>query len=291
LSCYGRPDYKTLVIHSLADEGSVFDGRNHVARCRLVASTSRYSFSSGFDQTQRLQRTWFFGGERGSIHGDKLPVADFHSERIPLQPAQLIGGPDWLDDEHYDIVAKSPVRLTSDTLREMEQALLVDRFQLKTHRESRELPIYALVLARSDRKLGPGMAVTPNDCAPGSVPRPATATADPERPRCNWFSRTGRFYSGGITMATFAEALSLSVDRKVVDHSGLTGYYEFELSFSPDFGAPGGPLPPGVAPPPSGPDLGSLYTALQEQLGLKLESTRGTVEVIVIDQIARPTPD
>jgi uncharacterized protein (TIGR03435 family) len=92
-------------------------------------------------------------------------------------------------------------------------------------------------------------------------------------------------------MATFAEALSLSVDRKVVDRSGLTGYYEFELSFSPDFGAPGGPLPPGVAPPPSGPDLGSLYRALQEQLGVKLESTRGTVEVIVIDQIARPTPD
>ena len=91
-------------------------------------------------------------------------------------------------------------------------------------------------------------------------------------------------------MATLAEALSLRVDRKIVDRTGLTGYYDFDLSFTPDFGAPAGDLPPGVVAP-SNPDLGSVYTVLQEQLGLKLESARGPVDVLVIDKIARPTLD
>src|ERR1700757_990504 len=119
------------------------------------------------------------------------------------------------------------------------------------------------------------------DCLPG---RAVPAPSDPQRRKCNWFSSTGsdgvtRFFSGGITMATLAEALSLRLDRKVVDRTGLAGYYDFDLSFTPDFGPPGGNLPAGVVATPN-PDLGSVYTVLQEQLGLKLESARGPVDVL-----------
>jgi uncharacterized protein (TIGR03435 family) len=121
-------------------------------------------------------------------------------------------------------------------------------------------------------------------------------SSDPQRPKCNWFSSTGndgvtKFFSGGITMATFAEALSLRLDRKVVDRTGLAGYYDFDLSFTPDFGPTAAAnLPPGVVVA-ANPDLGSVYTMLQEHLGLKLESARGPVDVLVIDKIDRPTPD
>jgi uncharacterized protein (TIGR03435 family) len=233
-----------------------------------------------------------------TVSGDRFtatnfPVKIFIRNAFRLQPTQLIGGPDWLDDEHYDIVAKSPVRLTGEAVREMQQTLLLERFNLVTHMETRELPIYTLVLARGDGKLGPRMSLTSSrDCLPG---RAVPAPSDPQRPKCNWFSSTGsdgvtKFFSGGITMATFAEALSLRLDRKVVDRTGLTGYYDFDLSFTPDFGPPAGDLPPGVVAAPN-PDLGSVYTVLQEQLGLKLESARGSVDVRVIDKVDRPTPD
>lgn len=232
-----------------------------------------------------------------TVSGDRFtatnfPLRLFIRNAFRVQPAQLIGGPDWLDDEHYDIVAKSPVRLTSEIVREMQQTLLVERFKLVTHMETRELPIYILVLARSDGKLGPRMSLTSSDCATG---RTVPAPSDPQRPRCNWFSNTGsdgvtKFISGGITMATFAEAFSLRVDRKVVDRTGLAGYYDFDLSFTPDFSPPAGDLPPGVVAAPNL-DLGSVYTVLQEQLGLKLESARGPVDVLVIDKIDRPRPD
>jgi uncharacterized protein (TIGR03435 family) len=230
-------------------------------------------------------------GER--FTATNFPLRLFIRNAFRLQPAQLIGGPDWLDDEHYDIVAKSPDRLTPEVLREMQQTLLGERFKLVRHTETRDLPIYTLVLARSDGKLGPRMSFASSDCAPG---RAIPASSDPQRPKCNWFSSTGsdgvtKFFSGGITMATFAEAISLRLDRKVVDRTGLAGYYDFDLSFAPDFGPPAaGNLPPGVVVA-ANPDLGSMYTVLQEQLGLKLESARGPVDVLVIDKIERPTPD
>jgi uncharacterized protein (TIGR03435 family) len=232
-----------------------------------------------------------------AVSGDRFtatnfPLKIFIRNAFRLQPAQLLGGPDWLDDEHYDIVAKSSERLTGDVVREMQQTLLYERFKLVTHIETRELPVYLLVLARSDRKLGPRISLTSNDCAPG---RAVPAPSDPQRPKCNWFSSAGsdgvtRFFSGGITMATFAEALSLRLDRKVLDRTGLAGYYDFDLSFTPDYGSPAADLPPGVVVA-SNPDLGSVYTVLEEQLGIKLESTRGSVDVRVIDKIDRPTLD
>jgi uncharacterized protein (TIGR03435 family) len=229
----------------------------------------------------------------GRVTATNLPLRLFIRNAFRLQPTQLIGGPDWLDDEHYDIVANSSVRMTADTMRQMEQSLLADRFKLVAHTESRDLPVYALVLVRSDGKLGPHMSLTHNDCDAGRAP---AAAPNNSPPICDWtrnradLSAPDRYVSGGITMATFAEALSLSLDRKVIDHTGLTGRYDFDLSFTPDFisSAPV-QLPPGVAPPPPNPDLESLYVALQEQLGLRLESTHGPVEVLVIDSVSKPS--
>src|SRR5215472_5131873 len=127
--------------------------------------------------------------------------------------------------------------MTPGTMRQMEQSLLADRFKLVTHTESRDLPVYALVLARSDGKLGPHMSLTHNDCDAGRPAAPAPTNASPI---CDWtrsradLNAPDRYVSGGITMATFAEALSLSLDRKVIDHTGLTGRYDFDLSFTPD---------------------------------------------------------
>lgn len=229
----------------------------------------------------------------GRLTATNFPLRIFIRNAFRLQPAQLIGGPDWLDDEHYDIIANSAVRMTADTMRQMEQSLLADRFKLVTHTESRDLPVYTLVLARSDGKLGSHMSLTHNDC---DVARPAAPAPTNSRPICDWtqfradLNAPDRYISGGITMTTFAEALSLSLDRKVIDGTGLTGRYDFDLSFKPDLmsSAPL-QLPPGVAPLPPNPDLESLYVALQEQLGLKLESRHGPVEVLIIDSVQRPS--
>ena len=223
--------------------------------------------------------------------GDRFSATNFPlrlliQNAFRLMPNQLIGGPGWLDD-HYDIIAKSPEPLTPERQREMIRSLLADRFTLVTHGETRELPIYTLVLARADGKLGPRMSVSKNECA-GREGRPLAPPPGP--PVCNWFGRPGSMIASGIRIQTLVEMLTRNVGRQVVDRTGLAGFYDFELTFNP--GAPFPPPPPGApAPPPIDPDAPSLFTALQEQLGLKLDAGRGPVEVLVIDRIERPTAD
>ena len=205
-----------------------------------------------------------------------------------LKPNQLVGGPGWLDD-HYDIIAKSPEPLTGDRQREMIRSLLADRFKLATHMETRELPIYTLIVARSDGTLGPRMSVTKNDCA-SRTGRPLVPPASPsERPVCDWFGRTGSMIAGGIKVDTLAEMLSRNVGRQVIDRTGLTGFYDLDLSFNPDVAR--ADSPPGAPTSAIDTDAPGLFTALQEQLGLKLEAGSGPVEVLVIDRIERPTLD
>ena len=177
--------------------------------------------------------------------------------------------------------------------------LLADLFKLKVHTETREMPTYALVLARSDGKLGPKIKQAAVDCAalrgrgPGGPPAPP---APGERPQCGMMMGIGSVAAGGVSMAQLATLLSQRVGRTVVDKTGLTGFYEFNLDFTPDqipgAGGPGPVLPPGApALPPVDPNGPSIYTALQEQLGLKLDAQRGQVEVTVIDSVDHPTED
>jgi len=183
-------------------------------------------------------------------------------------------------------------------MRALVQQLLEERFQLRTHRESRELPIYNLVFARSDHRFGPGLQVAPVDCRPfRSGQRPMSESPIIERPgghviaRCGnsmtWDMRTGATTRllNGMPMEQFVDILQAETSRDVHDQTGLTGVFDFDLTFVPanPIAAPGSPRPSGDGP--------ALTTALQEQLGLKLESARAPVDLLVIDSVARPTPD
>jgi uncharacterized protein (TIGR03435 family) len=184
-------------------------------------------------------------------------------------------------------------------MRLMLRSLLAERFKFTGHNETREMPVYALVKARPDGKLGDKLTPAAVDCAaargrraggppPGPPPGPP---APGQRPECGMMMGPGRVMAGGMSMAEFARSLSQLVGRVVTDKSGLTGGYDFELTYSPE-GIGGGP-PPLIngAPPAIDPNAPTIFTALQEQLGLKLDTERGQVEVLVIDTVDRPSAD
>jgi bla regulator protein BlaR1 len=240
----------------------------------------------------------------GRFTATNVPVRELIRMAYGIQNFQLVGGPDWIGSERFDIVAKaesdpppSPPGGPPGPMLMMVRALLVERFKLAVHNETKDLPIYALVMARADGRLGPQLRASQVDCAalmaaargrggpPPAPPRPG------ERPPCGMFGGFGRIAAGGVSMAQLAMNMSQRVNRVVLDRTGLTGLYEFELEFTPDQ-MPQGPPPPGAPPlPPIDPNGPSIFTALQEQLGLKLDAQRGPVEVLVIDGVEQPTPD
>jgi len=215
-----------------------------------------------------------------------------------IQDYQLVGAPDWIRSSRYDIVAKlegdpPPVRpgTGADHMMLATRTLLTERFKLKVHRETREMDMYALMMAKPDGKPGPRLKPAGNECSPEALaarrgaPPPAPGTG----PICGINFLAGRVRFGGYPLSLFATSVSNQVGRAVVDRSGLTGNWDFELNFAAP--PPQGPLPPGVELPPTDPDAPDLFTAVREQLGLKLESTKGPIEVLVIDSIEPATPD
>ncbi len=179
----------------------------------------------------------------------------------------------------------------------MMRALLADRFKLAVHTESRELPIYALTLARRDGKTGSQLRPAAVDCVAMFAARgrggPPPAPPQPgERPPCGMRLGPGNLSGGGVTMAQLSTTLSQFVQRVVVDRTGLTGNFDIDLTWTPDQLPQGrGEPPPGVQLPPIDPNGPSIFTAVQEQLGLKLDSQRGPVDVLVIDRVEQPTED
>jgi uncharacterized protein (TIGR03435 family) len=219
-----------------------------------------------------------------------------------LQPSQLVGGPDWITSARFDITALAgEIPLTRPGVvgpaHLMMQRLLAERFNLAVHTETREMSIYALTLARRDGKLGPRIAPAVTDCesvmgallkAPANPaePRPPSPELPNGAPACGMrFHREGRIMAGGSSMSQLAESLSPRLGRPIVDRTRLSGGFDFELVFAVEPGM----LPDGVTPPPSDPDKPSIFTALEEQLGLKLQADRTLVEVLVIDRVTRPT--
>jgi uncharacterized protein (TIGR03435 family) len=215
-----------------------------------------------------------------------------------LVDVQLIGAPAWLNRERYDIdarVAAPPGG--SDALLPLLRSLIVERFKLSARQETRELPAYALTFARRDRQLGSLIRTTQADCT-----KPTTMTQDEVRasvrdgwPPCgmqyvvgflttgpNGNNRKMRVRRSGIPMAALASGLQPIVDRPVIDQTGLEGRFDVEYSYSPQ------PPTPGVESV-FGPDAPAISVALEEQLGLKLESRRMGVPVLVIDSIDRPS--
>jgi uncharacterized protein (TIGR03435 family) len=203
---------------------------------------------------------------------------------LAFERFRLVGGPSWIDSERFDITARMPDNTSPADTRNMLRSLLAERFALKFHTETRELPTYTLRMARSDRRLGPGLNPSDVDCAALAAERasrrePPAPGANGEAPPCSFEVDDGWFRARAQSMENLIGILSLSVGRRVVDDTKLTGYYDFELKFSL--------LNSDVASA----DRRSIFTALREQLGLTLESTRWNVEVFVIDRVEHPTED
>ncbi len=195
-----------------------------------------------------------------------------------LNPRAISGGPAWSGSDRYNIIAETPSdqRPTYDEQMVMLKKLLTDRFNLTFHREEKEFSIYELTVAKGGPKIK-------TSTAPFDEASNVTSTLYPAR-------------SGGIdhallpahnvTMQQFASVLQRAIlDRPVVDKTELSGRYDFDLEWSPDDSQFGGQLPPGA--PDS--DKPGFFTAVQEQLGLRLEATRGPLSVLVIDKLDRPS--
>jgi uncharacterized protein (TIGR03435 family) len=210
---------------------------------------------------------------------------------------QIVNAPDWAQQERFDITAQMPadVKPAPGAQSEMVRTLLAERFRLVTHRETRELPVSALVIVRADGKVAPGLEPASPDCAPGGSRRLGPGPdGRPQLPppgvrACETSGGSGSLRSGYVTMDALARMVSARMGRIVLDRTGLTGAFQLELTFTPEPIANAGNPPQG--PPVVDPNLPSLVTALREQLGLRLESARAPVEVLVIDSVDRPTPD
>ena len=248
------------------------------------------------------------GGGRGQYQAINVPVRVTITNAWNLRDHQLVGAPDWLANDRFDIVAREPEgTFTDEQRRMMLQAMLIDRFKLQAHLETRDMPLYNLVLLRADGRLGPDLKPTAVNCAALRKERAAAgaAPADPTRPpvpnvnervpcsQRGFFGPQGvTINASGRTLEQIATTLGTYADRTVVNKTGLTGEYDMLLKFRPEAGGPMG----GLAPPlstsadPSS-ELPTLRTAAQEQLGLRLESARGPVQVLVIDSISTPTED
>jgi uncharacterized protein (TIGR03435 family) len=218
-----------------------------------------------------------------------------------LQSFQVVGAPSWVATEHIDIVAKAdgdlfPSDMVSSAPRPLElalQPLLADRFQLVVHRETRQLPIYALVVDRADGRLGPKLTRSTTDCAAmlaaasRGIPPPQAAGRG-QSPPCGAATLRGRFLGDTLPLSLFDGFLAGQLDRTVVDRTGLIGEFNFDLTWQPDQPAASAPVADAAAVDPNAP---SIFTAVQEQLGLKLEATTGPVDVLVIDRVEKPAPD
>jgi uncharacterized protein (TIGR03435 family) len=247
----------------------------------------------------------------GRLSMTGMSVRRLLAQAYEIHDSQIIGAPDWLGSQGYDINATIAGTPPPDVRRMMTKTLLRDRFKLAFHTEKRDLPIYALIVQRSDGRLGPGLKRIPDDeCPPpGSPRRGGPPPAGPAGPGPSPFDPNavaacgsivfgpGRLLAHGVPIDMLARSLAnlpaiTSFNRPVTNLTKLEGMYDFDFRFTNEFGRGG---PPPVTGPAAVPDAITpgdepvLFTALQEQLGLKLNSQRATLDVLVIDSIDRPT--
>ncbi|MGA3019155.1 MAG: TIGR03435 family protein [Bryobacteraceae bacterium] len=256
-----------------------------------------------------------FGGDPGMVDYKNVTLRILLARAYSMKDYQITG-PDWLETEGYDVMAKVPAGVPQDQIPAMLQTLLADRFQIKLHKETRTLPVYALTVAKGGPKLKEtdptivaaiqaaraaagrgGSGAPPPPPAPGKGPPPGAIMI--------MMSTNGMTLRGSMEMSRLVNALSNFMDRPVLDSTGLKGTYDIELSYMPDessnFKGPMGPMtmPPGGPGGGAGPaggagdarmgpaqdanaPVGNIFQALQS-LGLKLESRKDPIESLVID--------
>jgi uncharacterized protein (TIGR03435 family) len=221
---------------------------------------------------------------------------------------EISGGPTWIDSERFDIEGRFPDGLAGDPGRLylpdgkgspglaflMLRTLLAERFRLVVHSEARERPLYALMMARGDRRMGPQLQRSTVDCetvlAAAKNGRPPAAPAPGRAPQCSMGGGPGRLMGSAVTMPQIANGLSPYVNRVVRDGTGMPGNFDLDLAWTPAPGEYGGRGPFDHNDPPAA-RATSVFAALQEQLGLQLEPTNGPVDVLVIDRAERPRED
>jgi bla regulator protein blaR1 len=224
---------------------------------------------------------------------ENYTVRDLILRAYALKESQLSGGPAWINSSHYDIRAKSEGFTSANpswATQQMQrlQTLLQERFKLVVHRGRKEFPIYLLTVAKGGPKLERPNCVAndPNQViliVPGKTPANVCGGGIVGM-------GSGLVHASSESMTEFAETLSHFVDRTVVDKTGLSGKFRFRLSFAPDATRPELPffsIDPSDSPTPA--DGPSIFTAIQEQLGLKLESAKGPGEILVIDHVEKPS--
>jgi uncharacterized protein (TIGR03435 family) len=210
------------------------------------------------------------GGRFRAVNADlRFMIATMYRTGPRLFASQIIGLPDWATSDHWDITAKVTDDVAGQSPQElfrkmppMVQSLLEDRFKLRLHRDTQPQPTYALVVAQRDGAKGMQFHPTTIDC----LKEPA---------RCQIQSLPGHFSGVGVTIPTLMIALGNAVERVVVDRTGLKGSFDVDLDWASD---------------PSS-DKPSIFTAVQEQLGLKLEFERNPVDVVIVDHVERPVED
>ena len=237
----------------------------------------------------------------GRFEATNMPLRDLIQFAYRVRNFQIEGGPDWMDTTSFDIVAKAPGEVTAvmpggppSPYALMMRSLLAERFKLAVHEETKEVPIYVLALARADGKLGPALTQSTTDCAAlmkaaaGAPPPPMQG----DRMVCGMRIGPASIDMGGMSFAEFANGLSFLLQRTVENRTGLIGSYDAKMTFAAEQ-LPGLPMPPPGAPggPRIDPNAPSLFTAVQEQLGLKLESSRGPVQLLVVDRAEMPMED
>jgi uncharacterized protein (TIGR03435 family) len=255
------------------------------------------------------------------FNGSNVTIQMLITQAFGIQPYQLSGGPDWLNSERFDVDAKMDpatadalAKLTpderSETRKRMMQALLADRLKLTVRHDTKDLPVYNLVIGKNGSKLKESKPDdTANTPATGGPAAPGSQSAPRGTVSVNGGGGGGRLGPGTVTfggrggeqsinansvpLATLVRMLGGQLGRPVIDKTGLTGKYDISLKWTPDDGQSisplGGGSDGGIPAAPSDTSGPSLFTAIQEQLGLKLESTKGPVLMIVIERIEKPS--
>ena len=197
----------------------------------------------------------------GRIMMENQPLRTVIRSAYGASDLEVIGGPSWIDSDRWDIVASAGgTAATDDDRGEMLKTLLMERFKLVAHVEQRERPIYVLVFARGDRQLGP--AIHPTACPPPAGCEGTTGNTNG--------IVSGTLIGKGRTIADIGRSLSRYAERRVFDRTGLEGKFDYELKWSEDV---------------------TVFTAVQEQLGLKFEAQRAPLDVVVVESAERATDD
>lgn len=225
-----------------------------------------------------------FGGRPGGIVVTNNTLRSIIRNVWNVNNLQIVGGPDWINEDRFDVVATAPGNPTRDQMVAMAKTMLADRFKLVVHTETRPIPVYALVMARADGQLGPNLrrsslanCNSPTPPVPGAPPPvQPQPLAGQQIPVCGTSTGGGTLRAGGVQLDSFTRNMAGPAGRVIVDKTGLTGAFDMVLTFNQD-------------PSNAASDLPSLFAAVQEQLGLKLDSQTLPVEVLVVDSAQKPT--